>query len=155
MKENWDALATANPEPLIPTLRDGVLANKFPIENKIIYAIFNTNANPVSGPILSVPSIPNTHFMELLYDKEPQVQITDGIATISMEIAGNDVVYLAQLHNTIEVKDAKTMDVSVSRKSNSQHLQIAEDTAGVDKRKIIKLFDNDALIDEVVIIEQP
>lgn len=55
LREQADAFASLRPEPLIPTLVPGVLANKFPVKGKTVVTLYNKSGENVGGEVVSLP----------------------------------------------------------------------------------------------------
>lgn len=84
MKENGDAFASLEPEPIIPTTVDGLIANRFPAVRKMIYTFFNTSDQELTGSVKEVPVITDLHYVELLRDN-PVDMDADGRAKLSVK----------------------------------------------------------------------
>ena len=56
LREHADAFATLKPEAHIPTLVEGVLANKFPITGKTIVTLYNKNKENTEGDLVALPA---------------------------------------------------------------------------------------------------
>ncbi|MBI4242963.1 MAG: hypothetical protein HY606_02630 [Planctomycetes bacterium] len=115
-KENGDAFASLNPEPLVETKKEDVFVNKFPIDSKVIYTIYNKNKNRLIGEdMLEVDHRNNYHFVELLYDEEVKAKISGNKDIINMSIRTDDVVCLAQLPRVISaVRDSQEQNIKIT-----------------------------------------
>jgi len=65
LHENADAFAGLAPEPLVPTARERLLANRFPAEDKVVYTLYNKTGQAVDGDLLSVARRDERHYVDL------------------------------------------------------------------------------------------
>jgi hypothetical protein len=65
LREHCRALAGAHPQPLVPTLAQGVYANLFPGTAKRLWTLYNENKAPVNAPVLRISSPPGRHIVDL------------------------------------------------------------------------------------------
>jgi hypothetical protein len=116
MRENAGAFASLHPEPLIPTEQTGILANRFPLESKVVYTLYNRNADAVSGPLLRVPHRKGRHYVDLLTGKEVGFTADGASAVISSEVSSNEVVAIGQLPSILRVtRDGARLTVRLNR----------------------------------------
>ena len=181
LKENGDAFATLDPEPLVDTLVDNVLANKFPIEGKTLFTIYNKNDHPVAEELLEVTPSPDHHYVELFHDREIEYRnelfrIKD---ILKPSIAPREVLCIAVLPRIIQTeKHATHIDVTLKQpvdhprliafaNQDTSHLndqpgltlELDQAAARLDltqfpqllNKVIIKLFQGNYLTDEAVI----
>lgn len=96
MKENADCFTTSYPEPLVPTLIEGVYANKFPSRNddKVIWTIYNTNPFTIEGEVLAVENIKGAHFRDIWNDREVKPRIEGNKAYLHLKIPPQDVIVI-------------------------------------------------------------
>ena len=176
MKENGDAFASENIEPIVKTTHKKFLANRFPHENKIIHTVYNTSEKMIMGSILETKSSnKNIHYVELIEDKVVNVN-TEGLPELSVEaertavLASFPIILNAKkTGNTIEITFDKTKGdkIVVCEDFDDEHffaprgkwtklaaphgkaIYKIKDTNA--KKYIIKLFKNDYLADEVIL----
>jgi iron(II)-dependent oxidoreductase len=61
-------------EPMSPTLRYGVFASRWPLQDQVLWTIVNRNAYDFAGPQLEVPATPGLRFFDLYHGAELQPQ---------------------------------------------------------------------------------
>lgn len=145
MKENGDALATLKPEPLVETKVKGLLANKFPIESKTLYMLYNKTPQTIKGEIMEVEPRPGTHFVELLRDEELAFrnELARSRDVFTAEIKAGEVVCVAQLPKIITAEaDGETVRVSLAREIQNTTL-----VAFVDRDSSYKGFGDGKVIE--------
>lgn len=77
LHENGDAVATLTPEPIVPTSDERLLANRFGGENKVLFTLYNTADQPLTGWVSELPAPEMGRYVELLND-EPLSLNKDG-----------------------------------------------------------------------------
>lgn len=86
-----EAFATAEPEFLVPTLRRGVYANRFPAPGYEVYVLFNDLAHTAEGPIFEVAHRPGARYLEA-WGQEALTPTVDGErARVSLSIPPKQV----------------------------------------------------------------
>jgi len=177
MKENGDAFATLNPEPLVETKLKKVLANKFRTDTKTLYTIYNKTDAVIDAEILEVEPHIGYHWVEMMYDNEIAVrqELMRTKDVLAMKIGANDVVCAVKFPKTISVEikqdkleirlnnapaEAKlfayyNQDTSelLDNKAVSIDIQNGQGALTIaQKGKIIlKLMNKDQIIDEVIV----
>jgi hypothetical protein len=172
MKENGDAFSSLTPECLVPTLRAGVYANRFPAKSKVLYTLYNKNDQAVEGEIMMAPPGTGYHGVELLYDREVSFDKASGI--ISLAIGPWEVVCVARLPEVLRLKRQKDFLVIEVRgrgaspglkllvdqdsgRERGREVEIRNKVARIDlrpyagRRLIIKLFEGNYLADERIV----
>jgi len=104
LQENAVAFASLHPEPLIPTEREGVYANRFPTESKTVYTVYNRLDETASGVLLTVPHRKGYHYVELLSGQEVAFEVRGQEAHLSLEVPAQEVVAIAQTATLLEVR---------------------------------------------------
>ncbi len=71
MKENAECFTSLSPQPLVPTLMEGVYANYFPEkqDGKAVWTIYNTNPFTVEGEVMAVNHLEGSRYF-LIWDGE-------------------------------------------------------------------------------------
>ncbi|GEM_PF-5602730 len=174
LRENGDAIASLNPEPLVDTLQERVYANRFPIDSKALYTLYNKNAEVINGEIIAVEHKPGWHYVELLYDEEPAVDTADSNALLSFSIRPWDVVCVAQFPSLMNVRRKEdVLEIDIDKKVKTPVIKayinsdgwkskcldavIKDNRATVNLQNaghgklIIKLFEKGYLRDEIVL----
>jgi len=90
-KENSDAFNSENPVPLIPTLKEGIIANVFPTRDKILYTLSNEKYSTVGGKILRVPYRKGFHYRDLWNGKNVEMEIVGDECILSFDVGPKDV----------------------------------------------------------------
>lgn len=96
IKRNVESFRSDNPEPLVPTLYDGVYANLFPTSNKNLWTIFNSYYMDMNVPVLKIPHIDGCKYYDEWNQKEINPKIEDGYAIINCEMKSRDVQCISQ-----------------------------------------------------------
>jgi hypothetical protein len=86
-----DCFSTLSPEPMVPTLRSGVYANRFPGTNRELYTLYNARFTPVRGEVLSVLCHPGDTFYDAFNGHTLLPTIKDGKAVIAIELQPQSV----------------------------------------------------------------
>lgn len=98
IKNNIDCFTTLSPEPLFPTLIEGVYANMFPSQKegkkKVIWTIYNTNSFMVEGEIISVEYVKGAIYKDIWNDIEIKPRIVGNKAYLSFRILPQDIVII-------------------------------------------------------------
>lgn len=183
LKENSDAAASKNPEPLVETKAKGVLANKFSVPQKTIYTIYNKSGKSQSGEIIEVEMRDNYHWVEVLYDNEVEIrqELVKIKNVLSAKVNDGDVICLTQLpciikphlkENKIDVELVKSVpnsvlmvygneDSSHCTKNSGIELLVIDNHACIDttkfpaetKKIIFKLISNSGLLIDEAVVE--
>lgn len=98
MKDNVDCFTSLHPEPLVPTLREGVYANEFPStkdgRGKTIWTIYNTNPFTVEGEVIAVDYVKDARFRDVWNDKEIKPRVEGGKAYLPLKIPPQEVMVI-------------------------------------------------------------
>ncbi|MGC8746241.1 MAG: formylglycine-generating enzyme family protein [Candidatus Saccharicenans sp.] len=70
LRENHSVFASPDWIPLYPTLMNGIWANCWPGENKIIFTVFSLKPEGYSGPLIPVVERPGWHYISLWRHEE-------------------------------------------------------------------------------------
>ena len=171
LKENGDAVNTMHPEPLIPTLQNGLMANAFFDKNKKIWTLYNRNSKPLDGDLIETVSKDKVHYVELLHDVPLAYKSENGKNVISGKIGAEEVVCVAELpvilkaalkNNVLEIESNANypdlrVDVFVGNDDQSNgttlHLKSGRITHNIQGKGniIVKLIKGKYLLDQVVI----
>jgi len=74
LRRHRDAFTTDRPCPLVPTLAGGVVANRFPIERKELWTLYNTRHRTVRGEVLRVRHRPGWRWHDAWHGRTPAVR---------------------------------------------------------------------------------
>lgn len=174
MKENGDAFGSLEPEPIVPTTVDGLIANRFPAENKMIYTFFNIKEQDLTGSVKELPAIPDYHYVELIRDT-PIAMDADGRAELNVK--ANDVAVLGCFPRLLEAEwQDREINITfpphagekviICEQEDDSHLhaplgksstiaagngKVSYHCRDANAKIIIKLLHDDYLVDEVVL----
>ncbi|MSU60196.1 MAG: hypothetical protein EXS35_18835 [Pedosphaera sp.] len=171
LAENGDAVWGGQPQPLVPTLREGLFANAFPGERKRIWTLWNRTDKPIEGELFSIAAGKGVHYVELLHDVPLAASVKGGRTVISGNVAPNEVVCVAELPKRLNVRrDESVLRVEVRQVGGNHRLDLvsgrdeAKNTSRValskgkaqvkwpDAEKVVlKLFSDGYLLDQVVV----
>ncbi len=96
LKEHSDAFAGNECEPLVPTLVNGVFANRFSSALKTVWTLYNANWRSVSGEILAVPHVDGARYFDAWNGKEIKPRIVGKTAFVSLKIEPHGVGCVVQ-----------------------------------------------------------
>jgi len=103
MRENAAAFASLHPQPIVPTGKKGLFLNVFPAESKTLFMVYNRNAEPLLGPILTVTHRQGFHYVELVSGEEVRFERAGGNARLWLDVPAGEVVAIAQLPKKLDV----------------------------------------------------
>lgn len=63
-------LVSADWEPLAPTLRYGIFASRWPLQDEAAWTIINRNAYDISGQQMELPAVEGMHYYDLYHGRE-------------------------------------------------------------------------------------
>ncbi|MCS7254632.1 MAG: DUF6259 domain-containing protein [Armatimonadetes bacterium] len=101
LREHADAFTGDDCEPLVPTLVNGVFANRFSSERKTVWTLYNANWRSVSGEVLAVPHIKGARYFDAWNDKEIKPRIAGKVAYLSLTIEPHGVGCVVQEKETL------------------------------------------------------
>lgn len=99
LREHADAFASDNCEPLVPTLVEGVFANRFTSADgrKTVWTLYNANWRSVQGEIIAVPYVPGARYVDAWNGKPLQPIITAGKAELRLHLVPHGVGCVVQM----------------------------------------------------------
>ncbi len=106
LRENEDALASRDCEPLVPTLSRFVYANRFTAGDKTLYTLFNATGHTFTGDVLKLDLQPGEHVFDLLECREAETAPEgSGQGTVVRAfLARDESTCLARLRSRLAVK---------------------------------------------------
>ncbi len=172
LRENGDAVNTLCPEPLVPTLQNGLQANAFPGEHKRVWTLWNRTSEAIQGELLAVVPRKNVHYMEMLHDVPLDALNRSGQTIISGRLEAGEVICIAELPPMLRASvKGETLTVHVNGHSpdmrlayftgpDDQHLakdlplKSGSGSAHVPKAEklIVKLIKGNYLLDQIVLL---
>jgi len=115
-------LVSADWEPHVATLREGVYASAFPGDGQTLWTIVNRNEYDVAGEQLRIPNREGLHFYDLWHGVELKPEIRDGAATLSFSIEGlGFAAVLATTENPAGAELQKLAAFMSNRSANPLH----------------------------------
>lgn len=169
--ENGDAVHTLNPEPMIPTLQPGLMANAFPGSTKRLWTLQNRLDTPIAGDLLAVDTRKNVHYVEMFHDVSLTGKPRGGKTIISGRLEPREVICIAELPKALQAELAgQTLSVTVKQpqadmrvdcyvgpddREKAINLPLREGkgsirVSGKDKI-IVKLFQGSYLLDQAIL----
>jgi len=97
MTAHADAFTSDNPTPLVPTLEDGIYANQFPAEGKVVWTLYNANYSTVRGELIAVKYVKGSRYFDLWNEAELNPRIKGEAAYIRLELSPKDVGCIMQI----------------------------------------------------------
>jgi hypothetical protein len=133
---------------LIPTERTGVFANRFPQASKVVYTVYNRNAEAVGGPLLRVPHRRGRHYVDLLTGAEVAHAVDGASAVLSADVPSNEVVAIAQLPAMLAVtRDGPRLTVRLTRTVPQPRLVLLTNDDPDDLGRTLELSRGSAEVD--------
>ncbi|MBI4584994.1 MAG: hypothetical protein HY717_13360 [Planctomycetes bacterium] len=88
LRSHREAFTALQPEPLVPTLAEGIHANRFPGEKEIVYTLWNALPLTYRGPVLALPPGEGKRFHDAWNGGQPlePSRRADGRLEIALEI---------------------------------------------------------------------
>lgn len=96
LRANREAFCALEPEPLVPTLRKEIYANRFPAGDRTVWTLFNASSQRVKGALLEVAHRPGATYRDLWNDHGLPASIAGGKAVLSLDIGPREVGCVVQ-----------------------------------------------------------
>ncbi len=97
-----DCFSTLDPEPLVPTERAGVYANRFPGNSRTVWTLYNSRFRTVRGTVLRIPHRKGATYRDLWNGNEIQPALDRGMALIELELPPQGLGCVVQLFAATE-----------------------------------------------------
>ncbi len=104
MRSVGDVIGSMDCEPLVPTVAHGVLANRFTLENREIYTLWNRSAKDSTGALLSIPGKSGRRFVELLSGRQCQTSRNGSSDDLKLDLPAGQVAVIGTFPKIIESK---------------------------------------------------
>ena len=85
--EYADCLATMDPEPLVPTERAHVHANRFPGKGRVLWTLYNARYQTVTGTVMAVPHREGATYRDVWNDAPLAPRIENGKAYLELRLS--------------------------------------------------------------------
>jgi hypothetical protein len=108
LKESSEIFDGRDLEPLIPTLRERVYANRFNGIDKQITMLYSDVAYTVDGPMLPVKREEGWHYFDLLRGEELTPRSADTGMALSLKLGPGEVACIARLPELLSVERVPT-----------------------------------------------
>jgi hypothetical protein len=95
-KDHADVLRSRDCEPLVPTLKPFVYANRFGFGKKTLWTLYNATGHTYEGPVLEVDVAKGQKLVELLSGRELAVG-AGGKQKVGLYLPRNGVACVARL----------------------------------------------------------
>lgn len=122
LTQNADAFRSLTPEPLIPTAREKLLANRFPQDSKTVYTIYNKTGAPVNEAALPVEKKSGRHYVDLRNRLPLAVEDRADGRFVQVRLGPGEVTAIAELPELL----------SCERTENGWKYTISGDTEGLE-----------------------
>lgn len=130
LRENSAAFLSQNWTPLVPTIKDSVWVNKWPVQNKTLYTVYSLLAEGFNGPLFEASSNADSHYVSLYHNEEIHPDTINGKTYVSAKTNSFDKSWLrtrregnvdciAQFPNLLQVtleEDSLFFDASAGEK---------------------------------------
>ena len=98
LKRAWkDCFTSDEPEMLVPTLRTGVYANRFPGKGRTLWTLYNARFTTVRGPVLGVAHVPGARYFDAWNDRELDPEIHGDRACLALELDPQNIGCVTQV----------------------------------------------------------
>jgi len=104
MRSVGDVIGSMDCEPLVPTLIQGVLANRFTLGEREIYTLWNRSTKDSTGALLNIPGKSGRRFVELLSGRQCQTLRNTDRDDVEFALPSGEVAVLAAFPRIIESK---------------------------------------------------
>jgi hypothetical protein len=104
MRSVGDVIGSMDCEPLVPTLIQGVLANRFTLGDREIYTLWNRSTKDYTGALLNIPGKSGRRFVELLSGRQCQTIRNTDRDDVEFALPSGEVAVLAAFPRIIESK---------------------------------------------------
>jgi len=97
LRQNAEVFASRDCRPLVPTLAQGVYANRFAAGEKTIWMLYNATGHTHAGPVLAVELKPGEHLVDLLRGREADVARDGARAVVRCFLPRDEATCLIRL----------------------------------------------------------
>ena len=92
-----DCFTSNTPEPLVSTIKSGIMANKFPGKSRTLWTIYNQRYTTVRGEIMKVKHVNGAAYYDAWNNKPLQTRISGDDAFITLELYPQAIGCVVQL----------------------------------------------------------
>ncbi len=103
-KNYSDCFRSRDPEPLVPTLRRDVYANRFPGTGRTAWTVYNGRYATVRGPVLRVPHREGATYHDAWNDETLEPVFEDGDAILSLSLDPQGIGCVVQIEAAADLE---------------------------------------------------
>ncbi|MEI6503011.1 MAG: DUF6259 domain-containing protein, partial [Armatimonadota bacterium] len=100
LRENKQCFTSQHVEALVPTLLQGVYANRFSertdLVGKTCWTIYNTNYRTIRGEVIAVDHAPGSQYLDEMTGKPLKARVVGKTAYLTLDLAPRDVVVISR-----------------------------------------------------------
>jgi len=96
LRKYRDAFTSAGVRPLVPTLQEGVVANRFATRGTTVWTVLNYTQSPIAGPVLRVKHRRNTIYHNAITGTVLRPTTIDGCDSLSLSLEAERVGCIAR-----------------------------------------------------------
>ena len=134
LKENEDVYQDGEAEPLVPTLRQFVYANRFSGAGKTMLHLYNAAGHTLEAPVIAVPLHDGQHVFDMLELKECPVQDSPQGKVLTRYMPRDAVACIAVLPKALSVtRDGAKLVVATSVPTQGCRLVVC----GADSKELV------------------
>lgn len=127
LRENAEAMASQDCEPLIPTLARQVYVNRFSAGEKTVYMVYNATGHTFAGPVLRIGLGPGEHVFDLLRGREVEVTREGGQATIRCFLPRDEAICLLRVPGRLGVKrSGESLEIAVTKPAKACRVAVCD-----------------------------
>ncbi len=94
LRENSMAFLSRNWTPLVPTLKDSVWVNKWPVQNKTLYTVYSLLTEGFNGSLFEASFSPDSHYVSLYHHEKINPDTIIGQTYVSVKTNSFDKSWL-------------------------------------------------------------
>lgn len=178
-RDHRDAFRDDNPEPLVPTLKGSLYANRFKGNEKKIVTFYNANFRDINGELFKIGTVTDVHVVDLWKEEMLESGVSSESFNIKADIDPRDIgcvgifprkmdATLQQFDLTIDILDPeegntlelvgiypeKRIKIRLDYLQN-QTLDLRESFETMPEKIIVKLRKDDIVTDEIILTNLP
>jgi hypothetical protein len=98
LRAHRDAFTSTDVQPLVPTLHDGLYANRFVGERHTVWTLLNSTARRIDGPVLRVQHSPGAVYRDAISGEPLETRHEDGATVVSVSLPAGAVGCIVCTH---------------------------------------------------------
>lgn len=96
LREHRQAFTSMDPEPLVPTEKPALDANRFPARNEVVWTLFNTAYRTMRGELLAVEHREGAEYYDAWNERAIPARVQEGWAFLTLEVGPRDAGCVVQ-----------------------------------------------------------